>query len=306
MEIINGINVIPDGVAVALGTFDGIHIGHKKLVENVVNYAKNNGCKSCVYTFDMIPSGAMRIVNNSCRNEILEKIGVDYLYVQHFDPKFKNMTAEDFMSRFLLNAKYISVGFNFRFGSGRQGDTEMLREFCKNNHIEIDVVEPVMYDGDTVSSTRIRKCIELADFDSAQKMLGRYFSVEGVVQHGNEIGRTIGFPTANINVEKEMVMPPEGVYVTVTDIDGCAYKSFTNYGGKPTFFNECNVLLETNVFDFEGDLYGKSIKVYFLDKIRDIEKFVSADVLKEQLLADKNKSLDFFSKNGLQMKNFVV
>lgn len=298
--------MIPDGLAVALGTFDGIHIGHTKLIENVVNYAKISGCKSCVYTFDIIPSGAKRIMNSSYRNDILEKIGVDYLYVQHFDPKFKNMTAEEFMSRFLLNAKYISVGFDFRFGAGRQGDTEMLGEFCKKNHIKIDVVEPVMYGREPVSSTRIRKCIELADFDSAEKMLGRYFSVEGIVQHGNEIGRTIGFPTANINVEKEVVMPPEGVYVTATEIDGCAYMSFTNYGGKPTFFNECNILLETNVFDFEGDLYGKSIKVYFLDKIRNIEKFISADVLKEQLLADKNKSLDFFSKNGLQMKNFVV
>ena len=305
MEIIKSTGVLPVGAAVALGAFDGIHTGHRKLIDNVVEYARINGCKSCVFTFDMLPSGARRIISTEQRNNILEIMGVDYLYIQHFDSDFKSMTADDFMNRFLKQAVYITVGFNFRFGTARQGSTETLSRFCIDNCIKYDIVEPVKINDEIVSCTKIRKYIENADFNMAHKMLGSYFSVEGTVIHGNEIGRTIGFPTANICVDTDRVMPKEGVYVTATEFNGRVYKSFTNYGGKPTF-NDNRILVETSIFDFDGDLYGRSIKVYFLEKIRDIDDFRSVDALKAQLEADKNKSLDFFSKNGLQMKINVV
>ena len=300
LEIINGTNIIPDGVAVALGAFDGIHIGHKKLIENIIKYSKQNGCKTCVFTFDVLPSGAKSIMSARQRNEILADMGIDYIYIQHFDAGFKSMPPGEFMSKYLLQAKYVSVGFNFRFGLNREGDTKLLEEFCKQNHIEISIEDPVLYDDEIVSSTLIRKAIEECDFSKANAMLSRPFCVDGIVVHGEALGRTIGFPTANLQIDVSMSAPSEGVYVTVTEVDGILYKSFTNYGSKPTFEND-KILLETHLFGFDGDLYGKEIKVYFMDKIRGVTKFPSVDALKEQLLEDKNKSLDFFSKNGLQM-----
>lgn len=300
LEIINGTNIIPDGVAVALGAFDGIHIGHKKLIDNIIEYSKQEGCKTCVFTFDVLPSGAKSIITHQQRNDILADMGVDYLYIQHFDASFKNMTASEFMSRYLLQAKFVSVGFNFRFGVNRQGDTLMLEEFCKQNHIEFCIEKPVLYDGQVVSSTLIRKAIGEADIARANAMLGRPFCAEGVVVHGEALGRTLGFPTANVQIDSSMIVPCEGVYVTVTQVEDVLYKSFTNYGSKPTFEND-KVLLETHLFDFDDDLYGKTIKVYFMDKLRGVTKFSSVEALVEQLLEDKTKSLNFFSKNGLQM-----
>lgn len=300
LEIINGTNIIPDGVAVALGAFDGIHIGHKKLMENIIEYSKQNGCKTCVFTFDVLPSGAKYIMSAGQRNEILADMGIDYLYVQHFDAGFKSMTATEFMSKYLLQAKFVSVGFNFRFGANRQGDTKLLEEFCRQNHIKISIEDAVFYDNDIVSSTLIRNAVEDADFTRANAMLGRPFCIDGNVVHGEALGRTMGYPTANLHIDANMTTPSEGVYVTITQVDGALYKSFTNYGSKPTFEND-KILLETHLFDFDGDLYGKEIKVYFMDKIRGVTKFPSIDALKEQLLKDKNKSLNFFSKNGLQI-----
>ena len=300
LEIINGISVIPDGVAVALGAFDGIHIGHKKLIENIIEYAKQNGCKTCVFTFDVLPSGAKYIMSTNQRNKILADMGIDYLYIQHFDPGFKSMSAGEFMSKYLMQAKFISVGFNFRFGANRMGDTKMLEEFCTENHIEINVEDPIMYDGEIVSSTLIRKAIKECDFDKVNAILGRPFCIEGIVVHGEALGRTMGFPTANLQIDASMSVPCEGVYVTATQVEGVLYKSFTNYGSKPTFEND-KILLETHLFDFDGDLYGKEIKVYFMDKIRGIIKFSSIEALKSQLLEDKSKILKFFSKNGLQI-----
>lgn len=297
--------MFPKGAAIALGAFDGIHIGHKKLIKKAVDYACCNNCKSCIFTFDVLPSGAKRINDEDARDEILTYMGVDCLYIQSFDRNFRQMSAEDFMDKFLLGAKYISVGFNFRFGFGRAGNIEILERFCAENGIELSVEPPVLCGGETVSSTRIRNCIEKSEFDEAYNMLGRYYGIGGVVIHGNERGRTIGFPTANFEVDEKFLTPVDGVYITLASVDGALYKSFTNYGGKPTFGDE-KKLMETHIFGFDGDLYGKRITVYFLKHIRNITTFGSADDLKKQLESDKLKSLDFFSKKGLQTDEYIV
>ena len=305
LKIISEKNLLPVGAAVALGAFDGIHIGHRKLIEKAVSYAHSKGGKVCVFTFDTLPSGAKYINSTETRDRILKGMGVDYLYVQHFDNNFKTLSAQDFMEKYLADAGFISVGFNFRFGYGRSGDTAVLGEFCKKNRINLNVEPPVMYKNEPVSSTRIRKCVENSEFDSACDMLGRYYGICGTVVHGNEIGRTIGFPTANMSVCADALLPADGVYITAADVGGKIYKSFTNYGPKPTF-GDSKKVLETNIFDFDGDLYGRNITVYFLERIRDITAFSSAEELKNRLLCDKQKSLDFFSKKGLQTDKFVV
>lgn len=295
MKILKNNEVLPQGLAIALGAFDGVHTGHKKLIENIVLYSKNNNCSSCVYTFDVLPSGARYITDLEQRIKIFEKMGVDYLYIQSFDADFKGMPSQAFLDSFISDAKYVTVGFNFRFGKGREGNTKILEEYCRGNNIDIDIVSPVYLDDEIVSSTKIRGYIEENNFKMAKKMLGYDFSVSGIVEHGNAIGRTIGFPTANIRVDECRIMPLEGVYATVTEYAGNMYPSITNYGGKPTF-KDNKILLETNLFDFDGNLYGKKISIHFVEKLRDISAFESAEALKSQLIADKNKTMKIFQK----------
>ena len=296
MKIINNPADFPKGVAVAFGAFDGIHIGHQKLIENTVAFAGDNNCKSCIYTFDALPSGAKFINSWEQKLGIFEKLGVDYVFIQKFDDTLKNTSAVDFLNKFVKNAKYVTVGFNFRFGKGREGNTRILEQFCNESGIAFDIVQPVYLEKEVVSSTKIRGYIEEDNFCTAGKMLGRNFCVNGVVIHGNAVGRTIGFPTANIEVDENRIMPTEGVYATVTEFEGNMYPSVTNYGGKPTF-GDNRVLLETNIFDFDGDLYGKNISVHFLGKIRNIVSFASKEELKTRLERDKQESLKIFKKS---------
>ena len=296
MKILKSSEMLPKGMAIALGAFDGIHMGHRKLIENIVNYSNDNNCKSCIYTFDMLPSGAKYINDWEKRIKIFDGLGVDYLYIQKFDTDFKNTSATDFLNSFIKEANYVTGGFNFRFGKGREGNTHFLKDYCIENDIIIDVVEPVYLGSEIVSSTKIRGYIEENNFEIARKMLGRDFCISGTVVHGNAIGRTMGFPTANICVDENRIMPSEGVYATVTEYEGKIYPSVTNYGGKPTF-KDNKILLETNIFDFEGDLYGKNISVCFLEKLRNVVGFSSKEELKNQLKADKNKSLEIFKKS---------
>ena len=295
MKVLKDNTALPEGVAIALGAFDGIHTGHKKLVENIVSYAKDNNCCSCVYTFDVLPSGARYITDFEQRIGIFESLGVDYLYIQRFDGDFKKMSAQNFLQSFIKEAKYVTVGFNFRFGNGREGNTNVLEEYCRENNIDIDIVSPVYLNDEIVSSTKIRGYIEENNFKMAKQMLGYDFSVSGTVVHGNAVGRTIGFPTANICVDENRIMPLEGVFATLTEYDGKFYPSISNYGGKPTF-KDNKILLETNLFDFDGDLYGKKINVHFIEKLRDIVAFESIEALKKQLISDKNETLKIFQK----------
>lgn len=302
MKILNKGEALPNGLAMALGAFDGVHIGHKKLIENIVNYSKKTGCRSCVYTFDNLPSGAKYITDWQQRTDVFKRLGTDYLYIQKFDADFKDMSAKKFLDKYIKNAAYVTVGFNFRFGKGREGNTSLLEEYCKENGIVFEIVQPVYLGSEIVSSTKIRGYIEENNFETAKNMLGYHFCVKGVVEHGNAIGRTIGFPTANICVDENRIMPTEGVYATVTEYDGKKYASITNYGGKPTF-KDNKILLETNIFNFDGDLYGKEISVFFLEKLRNIVGFGSAEELKRQLTDDKNKSLKIFGKSIYKSKN---
>lgn len=301
MKILKNDEMLPKGFAIALGAFDGVHVGHRRLIENIVDYSKKNNCQSCVYTFDTLPSGARYIMDWEQRIKRFEELSVDCLYIQKFDENFKNTSAQNFLDKYIKDASYVTVGFNFRFGKDREGDVNILKEYCENNNITFQIVEPVYLEDEIVSSTKIRGYIEENNFEKASQMLGRNFSVSGVVIHGNAIGRTIGFPTANICVDENRIMPTEGVYATVTEYDGKIYPSITNYGGKPTF-KDNKILLETNLFDFDGDLYGKKLSVNFLKKIRDIVGFQSKEQLKNQLVADKNKSLKIFKKSLYKWK----
>ena len=283
--------------AVALGTFDGLHIGHIELVKQAVDYAKEHKIDTCVFTFSANPSNSKYITSNDQRQKILSSYGVDVVVMQEFSQDFKNLSPQEFFNDYIvskLNAKMITVGFNYRFGHKGSGNIGLLSELCGNNNIELIVVPPVSFENDVVSSTRIRECVENGDLQGANAMLGRDFSIMGIVQSGDRLGRQFGFPTANVAVDTNHVMPPQGVYATITECNGKLYHSITNYGGKPTIRQGVNVI-ETYILDFDKDIYGKTIEVSFVKKLRDITTFTSTNDLINQLNNDKITARQIFN-----------
>ncbi|MBQ2753966.1 MAG: riboflavin biosynthesis protein RibF, partial [Clostridia bacterium] len=263
----------------------GVHIAHGVLINNAVTYAKEKGINSCVFTFDVNPKDSKLITTNRERQDIFELMGADILFLKQFDDSLKNLEPTEFLEEYLKNCRYICVGFNFKFGKDRKGNTKDIETFCKTNCIDFNIVDAVKYKGEIVSSSLIREYILNSDFKSAKEMLGRNYFVTGVVEKGDKIGITLGFPTANI--VPDSIIAGEGVYLTYTTVDGKRYKSVTNVGGKPTIRGGVN-RVETHIIDYSGDAYGKEIKVEFIKKIRDIIKFENTDSLKSQLKNDVN------------------
>jgi len=282
MIITNEISFLENS-AVALGAFDGIHKAHRVLIENIVSYAKENNTKAVVFTFDENPSKAERITTAAERKMLFKNLGADVLFVQQFDDELKNMSANEFLNKYLKKCKFICVGFNFRFGKDRQGGLADIESFCKDNCIDFKIVDEIKDDGITVSSTLVRIYIKSGDFNAAENLLGRPVSIEGTVVKGDMLGRKLGFPT--INIENSDTLVPKGVYCTVTEVDGIEYKSVTNVGGKPTIRSNVD-RIETHIIDFDRDIYGETVKTRFVQKIRDIIKFDDVEMLKKQLKKD--------------------
>ncbi len=290
-------NIKLSPLAVALGDFDAIHKGHLAIISDTVSYAKEKGILSAVYMFASNPNKDGKSVNTlSKRLEILEKSGIDVCVVEEFTKEFKETDCKTFAKEYIenrLNAKGVFVGFNYRFGKGASGDAETLKELCEGTQI---FVKPCVMEGNIqVSSTVVKESIEKGEVDTAKAFMGRYFSIRGVVVKGKQIGRTIGFPTANIEYPKGIVIPKEGVYITQTKIGDNKYYSITNVGEKPTV-SDRTPNIETAVGDFNKDIYGEEIEIEFCRYIREIQKFDSLLSLKEQIEKDMEMAKEFFGK----------
>ncbi|MCK9478909.1 MAG: bifunctional riboflavin kinase/FAD synthetase [Firmicutes bacterium] len=275
--------------AVALGNFDGLHKGHLALIKSIIDYAKMNDVKSCVFSFTSNVNGSPYITSKKQREELLRSLNVDCFIMHDFTHCFKSLEPHVFFEKYIIDflaADYVVAGYNYRFGRNAEGDADLLKKLCIQHNIYVDIIPPVLYRGKPVSSTRIRGDIEAGRLDVAKAMLGREFSVLGKVIDGDKIGNKLGFPTANLNVDENHVMPPKGVYATTTYIDGKSFSSVTNFGGKPTI-KKSNDLIETHILEFDGDLYGKDIEVSFLKKIRNITAYTSKLELCKQLENDK-------------------
>lgn len=287
---------LPDS-AVALGDFDAIHKGHRIIIENMVSYAKKNKLLSVVYMYSVRPGKELLSINTlEKRLEILEKLGVECCVIEDFTPEYKDTSCNDFVKAYIenrLNAKGLFVGFNYRFGKMAKGDVNTLKGLCKN--AEVFVIPCVKIRDIPVSSTLIRNMINQGDVLSAKEFLGRYFSVSGKVVRGKQLGRTIGFPTANIEYKAGNIIPLEGVYITRSRIGNNKYYSITNVGAKPTVMDEVRNI-ETAIGDFSKDIYGEEIEVEFCEYIRKIEKFESLEMLKNQLKKDMAKAKKFFAE----------
>ncbi len=296
----NGKKMQTSKTAVALGFFDGVHIGHMSLI-NRIKELEVEGLKSCVYTFDKHPSeifghGVELICSFEDKIRLLETTGVSSVYVQKTDKYFLSLSPEEFVKNVLidkLNAAHVVAGENFTFGKNKSGTADVLKKLCAEKGIECSIM-PCKKIGETVvSSSETRKMIAAGNIRTANEFLGRKYGYSGVVKPGTQIGVKIGFPTANITPDERNVMPPNGVYASEAVVDGKTYKAITNIGIAPTF-DKTKKLIETNILDFDSDIYNKEICIFLADMIRPEKKFASAEDLSKQIEKDieKRRCLD--------------
>ncbi len=283
--------------AITLGKFDGFHRGHQKLLNKVSEYSNlegENPIESVVFAFDM--SQFKKRQHLPCEQLMLKEERVQFLdgkvdkFIEcEFDKAIRTMKAERFISQILVEkyrARYIVVGSDFRFGFEASGDVALLKQYENLYEYEVIEIEKETYNGNEISSTYIKNELAKGHIQEANQMLGYIYSISGTVIHGRKLGRTIGFPTMNIIPETDKVLPKNGVYIVEVTIDGKVFKGIANIGNKPTVHSDGEVLVETYVFDYEDDAYGKEICVSFVEFIREETKFSSVDLLKDQIGMD--------------------
>ena len=300
MEIFYKSKQLSEKTVVALGFFDGVHIAHRALIEKAVSVSRDKCCKSVVYTFDKSIKNSKLITDNESKKEYIENLGVDILVFENICEEFLQMSPESFVKDIIkdkLSACCVVIGKHYTFGCGGAADSSVLVKLCESYGIEV-IIMPLMELNDfLVSSTHIRFFIESGEIEKANKFLGRNFSVSGIVEHGNHIGRTIGFPTVNIYPKENLVMPRFGVYCVYAYIKGKRYCCIANVGIKPTVGSE-KPLVEAHILDIEDtDLYSELIKIEFLTFIRQERTFENLQMLKEQILDDEKQAIKFFKTN---------
>lgn len=280
--------------AISLGKFDGLHRGHERLLEYLAQ-KKEQGLKTVIFTFDVPPGQVLDaksrikvLTTNEERRELFWQHGIDCLIECPFTEELRRMEPEDFVEMLIgrLHVKSMAVGTDFHFGYHRRGDFRLLQRLAKTYGYEVKIVEKVRENGREISSTYIREEISGGRIERANQLLGYSYFVQGTVVHGKEIGRTLNIPTLNLLPPEEKLLPPFGVYVTRTRIDGRAYGGITNVGCKPTIAGENPTGVETHLFDFREMIYGKEIKVEFLHSVRPEQKFHSLGELKAQMERD--------------------
>jgi riboflavin kinase/FMN adenylyltransferase len=308
VQIVNRLEDLPMlGVPLhlALGVFDGIHVGHQAVIARAVNAATREGGMAGMLTFD--PHPIRVIAPNKAPTALLEtldqkaravaNLGVQLFIPLHFDMDFAKMEAADFIGKLTAAPiRTIAVGEDWRFGHNRSGDVSFLEKQAVLHGFKLEAVPPVMHDGERISSTRIRQAIRDGNFQAAEQMLGRPYSVAGTVVTGKKLGRTLGFPTANL-ATGEAQLPPDGVWAVQTLLpDGRKLNGVTNLGLRPTVDGSTRSL-EVHLFDFSGDLYGQELDVRFLKYLRGEFKFPSLDALRTQIQRDIDSAQDFFEKS---------
>ena len=294
---------IPNAV-VTIGTFDGVHLGHQAIFKKMKALAQDIGGETVVVTFEPHPRQVLNIDSSNLRFlctpeqklEKFEEVGIDNVVIINFTKEFARTPSEVFIKDYIIdNIKpaYIVVGYDHHFGKNRMGDFDLLNNMMKKYNFKVERVEAQNVDGIAVSSTKIRNALATGNVKRANLLLGYTYSITAEVVVGNKIGRTLGFPTANLELPREyMLINNRGVYACLVDYDGKTYKAMANIGHRPTIGDRSkdNPLLEVNLFDFDGDLYGKHIRVRFIDRIRDEEKYCNLDALKAQLGQDREKA----------------
>ncbi|MDU5110048.1 MAG: bifunctional riboflavin kinase/FAD synthetase [Clostridium sp.] len=280
---------------VALGSFDGLHYGHLSLVRKTVQVAKEENGKSMVFTYKNHPKTLVSpdnvpklIMDLDTKLQYLEEENVDIVVLRTFTKEFMSITAEDFIKLLCedYNVKGIVVGFNFRFGHKNLGDVELLKKLQDKYGYKLYIIDQYNYESEVISSTRIRKSLVEGNVSKATEMLSKPYLIKGKVIHGKKLGRTIGFPTANLEFSDKMVIPKKGVYYTNVIYGDEKFKGLTSVGNNPTV-NGTELTIETFILNFDKMIYGEEIKVYFVERIRDEVKFDSLDEMVNQIKKDE-------------------
>lgn len=306
MEIITSLEAVKTEYSpsvIALGTFDGLHLGHKDIIETAKDYAQKHDLKLVVFTFsnhplslikpDLVP---VRLITQEQKAQYLKRWGVDILVNVPFNEALVELTPDDFLKKLaVFNYRCLIVGENFSYGFLGSGKTDTLQRAGLHENFSVIIRKLVKCGKDIISSTSIRNLIQAGHIEHANKMLGRTYSLSGIVTHGAQRGRTIGFPTANIELQRsETALPATGGYAVKVKVGTTIYCGMANIGNNPTFGDVEHVRLEVNLFDFHGDLYGQEITVYFYKYIRGEEKFASIHELQARISEDCENIKKYF------------
>jgi len=299
---------ITRSTVLTLGVFDGLHLGHQQIMQTVVSRAAAVNAVPTAITFDPHPRSVLYPENAPPLLQTLDQrlanfevLGIEQTIVIRFDKDFADRDAEVFLRDIVherLQAKEVYLGKGFAFGKNRGGNIELLRRISRELGFFADEVPEITLRGWRISSSKIRELLKDGSVNLARRMLGRPYGVEGQIVRGDQRGRTIGFPTANLK-PRNRVIPRYGVYATATLIDDVWRRSITNVGVRPTFETATDPSIETYVFDFDGDLYGDVLRVRFLHRIRDERKFNGIEELKSQIELDTRRALNYFKRGGV-------
>ena len=314
MQLIRGFynlpnhSVLTNGCVLSIGNFDGVHLGHQQILARLINKSTELGLPSVVMLFEPqpreffakkvddltacnVPARLMRLRD---KLKYLEKSGIDFVLCVRFSERFAKLTAEEFIQDLLvkqLKVRYLSVGDDFRFGAKRAGDYHTLQEAGKTFDFTVEESHTHSFEQDRISSSLIRELLQKDKLALVEKLLGKPYSIAGRVAHGNKLGRTIGFPTANIMLNR-LVVPIHGVYIVSVETKTGTYQGIANVGNRPTI-NGTKPLLEVHIFDFNRSIYGEAIEVRFIKKLRNEVKFSNFEALKQQIEKDKQQAVEF-------------
>ncbi len=287
--------------AIALGNFDGLHLGHQELIKTMVAKAKELDLRPSLFLFKQHTksltqkNGPKLITNNELKIRQAKKLGVQTVYIQEFNEEIMKLSGEEFIKNIIvdrLRGKLIVVGFDYKFGYKASGNVDLLKELCHKYDIKLIVIDPVENMASKISSSAIREIISSGDMKKAHELLARPYTIIGKVINGSNRGNKLGFPTANIDLSENFVLPKKGVYASYTIVDGNKYLSATNIGTNPTF-GENYIKIETYILDYNENIYGKTIEIEFLDFLRDDIKFDRVEDLVDQM----NLDIDTIRKN---------
>jgi riboflavin kinase/FMN adenylyltransferase len=304
MAIFYDINNLPafKNAVLTTGTFDGVHQGHKAILKEVVNHAAQVGGESVLLTFEphprklLFPDQPLGIITPLQQKlQLVTETGIQHIVVVPFTLEFANLTADDYVRNFLINLFHphsIVIGYDHRFGHDRKGDIKLLEQYAPVYKFELIEIPAQLIDAAAVSSTKIRHAIMEGRMEDASHMLGRDYSITGTVVHGNRLGRTLGYPTANLQpADADQILPALGIYAIQATHNGTRYKGMLSIGYNPTVTDKKELRIEANLFDFDKEIYGDALEIFFVKKLRNEQKFDSLEALIAQLHKDKEETL---------------
>lgn len=289
--------------AITVGTFDGVHLGHRKIIEKLNSIKDSKELRSIIITFEPHPQIVLKnrakdiriLTTLEEKLEIFEELKIDITYVINFTRDFANTTAEEFYKNYLIDKIGINdliLGYDHMFGKNREGNFDTLKILSENYHFTVDKVEEYKFEGEHISSTVIRNLLNEGNVKKVSLILGRPYSIKGKVVEGRKLGKGLGYPTANIDIsDKFKLIPDIGIYTVSIELDSSLYFGMMSIGKNPTVTDEDIIKCEVNIFDFDENIYGKDIKINFIEYLRNERKFDSLEDLKKQMNCDKEKSL---------------